>query len=576
MALRRWSARLLLFTGLLVLLLGLAELALWATGIVDDPRAFQFRRVTRAVAEDPEGRYETHPARFYALAPQHRHAPGHLGRDATGDWPFRGRPPEPAPPAMLRVAIVGDSCVYGASLDPAAMLGTRVQAGLTAHGLTADRVQVLSIGVPGYSTAQLGLLLQETLETLRPDAVVLYPAAWNDQAPALRRPDKDLLREFTDPTPLQWLRMHTRVAAALLHVADRVPLKEIMDGWKAGAPPRGYRVPTQDVGRNVDAMLARCAAAGVRCIVLAAPHPEQTLQDHPRTAQDAAAVLASAQAAGVPAIDGQALLAESRLPLARCFLDYVHPSPEGVELLAQPIAEALLKVLLVPRPEDSGAVQPGNAAPPTPAMIALATPADGGLSIVRSEPGTASVLGDEALRVTLAGWTEADPLPVVIVGGAPLIGVRAVAPDTVEGTLMANAVGLHDIVVQTARGCAIRPGALLRHDPAVELAHSADGAPATLRITGRPGDRYSLRVASELRASPVWSLRGADWMEAGRTKVLPQVLVGDAHGIATLALPPDLPTGRVYVQALLTPRGEPEGNSLAARWTAPVPLELRR
>ncbi len=568
---RPWIARTLLFSGLLLVLLAMAELGLWASGLVRDPREFQFKRVTRAVAEDPEGRYVTHAGRFYTLAADHRHGPEHLGRDATGSWAFRGRPPEPAPPTLLRVVLVGDSCVYGASVDAANMLGTRVQDALTARGLTADRVAVLSLGVPGYSTVQLQLLLQEALDTLHPDAVVLYPAAWNDQAPALRRPDRELLAELSDPTPLDWLRMHTRVGAAVLRKLEGVPLKEIMDGWMAGSPPRGFRVSAGDVGANVSAMIAACAAAGARCVVMSAPHPLKTIDEHPRVAEDAEAVLAAARAAGVPALDGQALLEATHRDLANFFVDYVHPSPEATAALAPPIADAVIAELL--RTEPDGSVVPGSApALPSPLAVALAADPSGGMTIVSVTPDVASIFGDEPLTITLSGWSDSQPLPAVIVGGAPLLDLHAITPDTVQGTLMTNAAGLSDVVVQAARGCALRAGALARFSPQVRLV-SEPGQPRALTIRGRPGDRYQVFVATTLREVPDWSLRGAWWLDAATTVPVQPLLVAGDDGVARLPVPP-LSPGRAFVQTLAIPRGEADGASLAARWTPVAELEI--
>ncbi|HVQ25973.1 MAG TPA: hypothetical protein VMV01_12385, partial [Planctomycetota bacterium] len=93
-----------LFSLLLVLgLLGVVELVLRARQVSS---VSPFARIAPAIADDRAGRYEAHPQRLYTLAPHFRHSPSHLGRDATGDWPFRGRPPEPAPPGLLRVAVI--------------------------------------------------------------------------------------------------------------------------------------------------------------------------------------------------------------------------------------------------------------------------------------------------------------------------------------------------------------------------------------------------------------------------------------------------------------------------------------
>ena len=543
MTLRTTTARLLLFAGALVALLLLAELALWVSGRVPDPGEFRFRRALTATANDPGGRYRRHPTRFYELAP-HFHANEHyLGRDATGEWPFRGRPPEPAPPGLRRVVLVGDSCVYGASLPACDMLATQLAAALAERGLPPDKVAVISMGVPGYSTLQMALLLDEAL-ALRPDAIVLYPAAWNDQAPALRGPDSALLASLAHPSLVEWLADHSRLAAALVHVGSDTPLQAVIDGWEKGRPPLGWRVPADEVGPNVARMLARCADSGVPAVVIAPPHPEKTMAEHPRTAQDAAAVLAAARQAGVPALDGQSLFAAGG-DLPRCFSDYVHPSPDGIARLVPPLADALAPLLAAPAETSAG---------------------DDPLRIVDVAPREGSRLGDIELRVTLEGWSRGETLPAVIVGGAPLLGLFVTGAHEVTGMLMANGARAHDVVVQTTRGCAVLPGAVTLRDPAVRL---DPGPPAVLHVEGGPGDRLRFLVGTELRAAPQWSNRGASWLANG--KPFPQDVTLDAAGRATLPVPP-LPEGRVSLQMLVTPRQAEGSDGSLTCWSDVVEL----
>ena len=241
-------------------------------------------------------------------------------------------------------------------------------------------------------------------------------------------------------------------------------------------------------------------------------------------------------------------------------------------MLAPPIADAVLAELLEPVADPAAA--PGAASRATsPAAVALAGDPSGGLAIVAVTPDVASVFGDEPLTITLAGWTDAEPLPAVIVGGAPLIGLHATAHDTVQGMLMTNAAGLEDVVVQGARGCVVKPGALARLPPQIRLV-AEPGLPRELTIRGRPGDRYQIFVAPALRETPEWTLRGANRLDPATTTSLPQVLVADAEGVARLAVP-QLSPGRAFVQALASPRGEPQGSTVAARWTPVAEIEIR-
>jgi lysophospholipase L1-like esterase len=551
MARKAWWRRLLALGALLAVSLVLLEVLLWATGIVGDPSEFQFRRIAQDVHEDAGGRYTTHPARFYSTAPGYRHSATHLGRDATGDWPFRGRPAEPAPPEQLRVAVLGDSCVYGAKLDAADMLGTRIGVELAAHGLPQDRVAVLSLGVPGYSTVQIDLLLEETLERWSPDAVVLYPAAWNDQAPALRKPDRELLAELNDPSPWDWLRHRSRVITAITHVLERRPVKEIVAAWEAGDPPLGYRVPAEQVGENVRGMLARCREAGVPVVVVAPAHPPETRAKYPRTGQDSAAVFEAARAARIPALDAQRLLEASAQDVRLHFTDNVHPSPDATAILAPPIADAVLGAL-------------GDAAVPDEPSTADR------LRVVGLSPERVPVLGDTRVRISLAGWSVSDELPDVLVGGAPLLDVRPAGTDAIEGTLMANAPGTHAVVVQTSTASALSPFPLVAEDPRMEI---EPGALPLLVVHGRPGDQLRLFAAPTIAAVPEWSNRGASWLAPEGRVQLAEDLTLDDSGRAEITLPATA-SGVIHLQAILAPPDTPPGSAVGSRWTGVMTLTI--
>ena len=566
------ARRALLSLVLILGLLGVVEVAMRAR---QASSGSPFQRIAPAIAEDRAGRYEAHPLRMYTLAPHFRHSPSHLGRDATGDWPFRGRPPEPAPPGLLRVLVVGDSVVYGSSLDVADIPGSCIQRSLAQLGWTPDRVAVFSAGVPGYSTLQMSMLLQELLSSMALDAIVLWPAAWNDQAPAVIAPDSTMLKERREHPAREWARDHSLLFAALLPEAHSLPLEEILDGWKRGEPPAGYRVENSEVAEWVGGQLDDCARAHVPAVVLASAHPPQTAAEHPRTRSDAKTVILAAKSLGVPFVDAQALLDASGLDPARAFVDYVHPSAELNALLGDALAKELAPLLETRAAEHAARGEP--------------TPSSTGLSIVLADLSTdtmeAPVLGDVTLRVLLSGWTRGDPLPAVIVGGAPLIDVHA-APlldlhlggeHMVEGTLMANAPGRHDLVVQSATGCAWMPDVIEYVEPKITI-EATPGAPARLVVAARPGDGVRVMVAAGRAPEPSWSPRGAYWLDASALP-LPGDRIADALGHAIWTFD-QAPPGTFLVQALVAPAGEAPGEGLGSRWTsvvelsAPEPLAL--
>jgi len=541
-------------------LLGVVELVLRARQVSS---VSPFARIAPAIAEDRAGRYEAHPQRLYTLAPHFRHSPSHLGRDATGDWPFRGRPPEPAPPGLLRVAVVGDSVVYGSSLDAADMPGSQIAVALAKLGWTPDRVAVCSLGVPGYSTLQILPLLAEALDTLHPDAVVLWPAAWNDQAPAMSVSDMELLTAHDEGTLTGWLRNHSRLFDALTRDHDDLPAAEVIEGWKRGRPPHGTRVSPDFVSRMVGSMLHWCARVGVPAVVLASAHPPQTAAEHPRTRSDAAAVIDAALVNSVPFVDAQAVLDDVDADPARCFVDYVHPSPEANALFGAALADEL-RPLLDARAAARGL--PPAGAPPVGTAADGAVPA---LSILDAQPPEVPVLGDATLRVMLAGWTRGDTLPAVIVGGAPLIDVRAAGEHEIEGTLMANAPGRHDLVVQSATGCAWLPDAIEYVEPTIAI-EAPPGEAARLVVEARPGDGVRVLVAAGRAPEPSWSPRGAYWLD-DTARALPGDRVADAQGLALWTFD-QAPPGTFLVQALVAPAGEAPDEGLGSRWTSVVEL----
>jgi hypothetical protein len=235
------------------------------------------------------------PALFYTVLPDQRASSEHAGRYATGDWPYRGRPARPAPAELLRVAVIGDSCVSGSGVDAAAALPARIAAELDRRGLDPCSVQVTGFGVVGYSTVQLRNLLDEVLADYVPDVVVLYAAAWNDQAPAssptsdvdLARSQHALMRRFL-PATARWLASRR----ADRRIEDQRGAEA--SGHADGASSPGPRVAEVSVIAEVESMLARCRKRGVPVLVVVPPHPAATLETHPRTGRDADNVRATA------------------------------------------------------------------------------------------------------------------------------------------------------------------------------------------------------------------------------------------------------------------------------------------
>ncbi len=558
---RLWK-RLALFLAVLAVVGILAEVVmqvLWADG-----EEFEFRfRTGTEVGANASTPFRLHHERFYTLKSHNRASDAHAGPFATDAWPFRGRVGTPLPDWMPRVALVGDSCVYGVGLRPAETLAAQVAEALKDRGLPPDRVAVLNFGVTGYSTVQILALLREAIERVGPDAVVLYPGAWNDQMAAILEPDHVMLERRKNPTAWQQVVQSSRILTSLQFFTESIPTEEIIAAWEAGEPLRGWRVPAALLDANVRTMVALAGEHGAPTVVIVPHQPAITRTTYPRTLADADAVRAAAREAGATLVDGPRVLTADGRSDDDNFVDFVHPGAEAVARLAAAVAEAVAPALA----EAVGTRGPRPASP---------------LAIEAVTPARTAAFGDVPLTVTLAGWSQDAPLPAVTVGHAPLLDLRASGPHTVTGLLGANAGGTHDVVVQTAADAAVLSDALRSEAPTLAVEPLDGGAQAV--VTSRPGDHVRFFGSPIPRAAPkatsigTWHLPGS-WSKPDDPAIFAfDVEVGD-DGRAVAALPPAALAADeaepFHLQARVAPRGESldDGATVVAtprvRWPSP-------
>ncbi|MEM7308131.1 MAG: GDSL-type esterase/lipase family protein [Planctomycetota bacterium] len=463
--------------------------------------------------EARRGLLEAHPARIYALAPGYRARPDHPGVYGTGPWPWRGRPAEPAPAGMLRVAVVGDSCVYGVGLDVEDTLPRRLERALGERGYDPRALQVLNLGVPGYSSAQSLRVVEEALEAWSPELFVLYVGAWNDQAPALGRGDVELLE-------------------AERGLFGRSRLLRLMRSAAAGDEAR-TRLTAGEVESVVGRMLDAIESAGAASILVLPAHPPATLREHPRLAEDRGSVRRAATARGAPLVSAAELSAAAGAAPDELFLDFVHPAPPLWELVVDelaPLAAASLGARRVAPP----------AAPP---------------QVIAVEPLAVSALGGDRLRVHVAGLAP-DAELAVLLGGRPLVDLTRGA-EWVEGTVARDAGGRRDVLVQTAGGVGRLVDAVTLVPPRLVL----DGTGAPL-LHARPGDRavVSIAVGPPLERGR-WGIRGAVLVD--EAQLLPDRLSIECGpgGLAPLpGFDPQRPRPASTLQALVLPRGFEPGS----------------
>ncbi|MEZ5978796.1 MAG: GDSL-type esterase/lipase family protein [Planctomycetota bacterium] len=539
----------------------IVELALRATGNGPEspvasrgadaaPGLLQFEARQR----DPrDGMTTAHAGRGYALRASYRSSPEHTGSYALGEYPWRGRPAEPAPQGIVRVAVFGDSCAFGIGVETAETLPARLALELEALGHDRSRVQVLNFGVPGYSTVQVARVLDEVLLEIRPDVAVFYVAAANDGAPAASRSDADLLERPSvgdlarRSAIVATLRRLMRSGDEELDDVDPVePLDqvELMRVWSANEYPHGPRVAADEVEPRVRAMIGRARSAGCASVVVVPAHPAATEAEHARVLPDRASVRRAAEAERVPLVDADRVAAESGLPDTALFVDFVHPSPELWTRVAHEVAAAVAPLLGVASPE-------GRETTSSP------------LRVVAVDPFSCSSFGDARIVVEVDPPLRRDEPVAVVVGGASLLDVRVEPNGRASGIVPTNASGPQDVLVQTARGVAVAPGALLLRPPTLD--RDGEG----LVVHSREGDLARLYLSSAIARRPASTLLGAAWIDPGRLVGPPLERELGGGGTARFDLPDVRP---LFAQALVVPHGE-DADGLEARLTAPVSIE---
>lgn len=299
--------------------------------VLDLPRA----RSEFVAMDFSSGAYEFDAQRLWRLA-----------RDPSGgsanDEGLRGwLPSGPKTDAEWRIACVGDSCTFGTGVEHSQTYGVQLASLLErAHG--ERRVHSALLALPGYSTFQDRVLLEQLAARVDPDVVVLYCGAWNDYSPALRLTDAQWAEEFTSQS--RW-RL-PRVAAALLREDVHETARVQRDAFERGEQPAVRRVPLVAFRANVRDMLTRARAIGADALVVLPPLPAYTRTRYPIAESYRAALRELASEHGVEVLDAQEVFDSfrSRLPDGFrqhlradrfLFVDWAHPSVAGHALLAR-------------------------------------------------------------------------------------------------------------------------------------------------------------------------------------------------------------------------------------------------
>jgi lysophospholipase L1-like esterase len=267
-------------------------------------------------------------------------------------------------PGVTRVVVLGDSSTFGWGVEHFEAYPARLRGALAERlAVAPERIEVINLGVPGYSSFQGLVLLERVALPLEPDLVV-WSYLSNDGA-------------ITGERDAAAFQQRLGRTGALLEVLHRSRAFETLEAWIAVARQRLQPAPAPDpldpAQRNVPSY--RAAASNVVAAIAAARGagvPIVLLGQCVRGA--AAAVLHDvAAAAGVPHLDATALLdtripaiaTESRFAAARerlrerwgedelarnpawlVFLpDNCHPNVIGHEIVSEALADRVARAL---------------------------------------------------------------------------------------------------------------------------------------------------------------------------------------------------------------------------------------
>ncbi len=245
----------------------------------------------------------------------------------------------PRPQKWFRVALFGDSCVYQPSYTQ--KLRVRLGAGLDEFA----KIDVVNLGVPGYSTYQGKILVERWADALDPQvAVIQY--GWNDHWLAYGAPDEEKAARRLNPG---W--------SAELIDGSRFIQWAIAKTATASKPLDRARVPLDHFRRNLNEIGDHLEALGITVVAVTPPtaHPRlgvpqyliddgfvtsaaQALEWHE---QYCGALREIASERGWLLVDLAMRVEEQRDVGSLFILDGIHFSNKGLEWVADAIAATI-------------------------------------------------------------------------------------------------------------------------------------------------------------------------------------------------------------------------------------------
>ncbi len=278
------------------------------------------------------------PRRLWRLAPASANLAGSYAVDSDG---FR-QTTAPGPDGAPLILTVGDSSIFGDGVADGYTIHEQLAATLTADGSPA---RGRSLAVPGYSTLQTRVVMQDLGWSLQPKVLVIGNL-WSDSTLDIIR-DMDLYHQygtFAARTEIQLSKLGLfRVVKRTFNSARGKPAERVIS-WPQPGDTGVRRVPLADYAANLEALVedARTRDIGVVFLGLCTT----TMVSRGRTESDPVypysdAQYRVAQAHNLPYVDAMRVFQRSGMSSGALFVDDLHPSAQGDTLLARALATAL-------------------------------------------------------------------------------------------------------------------------------------------------------------------------------------------------------------------------------------------
>ncbi len=297
-----------------------------------------------------------HPTRGWTLENAAPGAPSHYRATADG---LRA-PSQPGPDGAPLVLTTGDSSIFGDGCPDGGTIHDLLQAEFNAREVPA---RVATLAVPGYSTEQTRVVLDEVGWDMEPRLLVVADLWSDSNAEGVR--DRELLdaaASVAGRTELLLARsaLFFQVRAGL-NAARGLPARRKVT-WPVLGATGLRRVPLDDYAQNLATILHGARSRGVGVVVLQLANaailgntPGEQLWTPYFDVQTR-----TAEAFGVPVV--RAKDAYGGRAASAVLHDGLHPSPAGARLLAVALVGAILDAgwpATVPVPEQGAAVSTG-------------------------------------------------------------------------------------------------------------------------------------------------------------------------------------------------------------------------